>query len=99
MKKWPFLSPGDKPVRINHSLPWEDCSAHNQLGSLVTPVPIWTKGAGRFEGAQAALKAPCKDETQTPSGAHCGGGGSCAVLGDLNFMWSENHSPQEEEFP
>jgi hypothetical protein len=28
-----------------------------------------------------------------------GGGGSCAVPGDLNFMWSENHSPQEEECP
>lgn len=86
-------------MRINHSLAWEDSSAHNQLGSLATPVPIWTKGAGSFQGALKALKAPCKDETQTPSGARCEGGGSHTILGDSLFMSSASHSHGEEECP
>lgn len=75
MKKWLFLSPRDKPSRINHSLPGEGFLLHNPRGSLATSIPIWTKGAGGLQGAQELLKAPCKNETQTPFGAQLRGQG------------------------
>lgn len=92
MKKWPFLSPRDKPARINHSLAGEGSSAHNQRGSLATSIPIWTKGAGSFQGAREFLKAPCKNETQTLFGAQLWGQGEepsseiCILFG-LRAQW------------
>ena len=82
MKKWPFLSPHDKPSRINHSLPGEGSPEHNLQGRPGHLGPIWTKGAGASQGAQGLLKAPCKNQAQTLFRCNQGGGG-----GERSHPW------------
>lgn len=61
MKKWPFLSAGDKPARINHSPSRGGLLSVQSTGQPGYLRPHLDKGGWGFSrGPRELLKAPCK---------------------------------------